>query len=204
MLKHSYNLSDERVLEMWRSNPYFQYFAGEATFQWGQPCAASDLVHFKYRLGKQGIKKLFAISVALHGDKVKKNKELLVDTTVQEKNITFPTNAKLYKQVITKCNTLAQRCGLQLRQSYRFVVQRLQYAQRHASHPKHASKARKALRKLKVIAGRQVRDLQRQLVKLGKAQVYAPVLEIMERIVNHKSVGTKTRSTVSMSLRQAA
>jgi transposase, IS5 family len=37
MLKHLYNLSDERVVAMWQESPYYQYFAGEATFQWGQP-----------------------------------------------------------------------------------------------------------------------------------------------------------------------
>ena len=48
MLQHSYNLSDDRVVAMWQKNPYYQYFSGEATFQWGQPCAASDLVHFRH------------------------------------------------------------------------------------------------------------------------------------------------------------
>jgi transposase, IS5 family len=99
MLKHLYNLSDERVVAMWQENPYHQYFAGEATFQWGQPCAASDLVHFRHRLGEEGIAKLFALSIALHGDKVKKAKEVIVDTTLQEKNVTFPTDAKLYRKV---------------------------------------------------------------------------------------------------------
>jgi IS5 family transposase len=66
------------------------------------------LVHFSYRLGEDGIAKLFALSVALYADKVKKAKEVIVDTTVQEKNITFPTDAKLYKKVITKCNRIAK------------------------------------------------------------------------------------------------
>jgi transposase, IS5 family len=54
---------------MWQENPYYQYLAGEATFQWGQPCAASDLVHFRHRLGEDGIGRLFALSIALHKDK---------------------------------------------------------------------------------------------------------------------------------------
>jgi IS5 family transposase len=53
MLKHLYNLRDERVVAHWETNPYLQYLAGEATFQWGQPCAASDLVHFRHRLGEK-------------------------------------------------------------------------------------------------------------------------------------------------------
>lgn len=186
MLKHLYNFSDERVVAMWQENPYYQYFAGEATFQWGQPCAASDLVHFRHRLGEKGIAKLFSLSIALHADKVKKAKEVIVDTTVQEKNITFPTDAKLYKKIIEKCNRIAKSCGIKLRQSYRFVVQRLQYAQRYAHLPRQAKKASKALKKLRTLAARQVRDLQRQLVKLGKEEVYAPIVQIMERIVGQQ------------------
>ena len=186
MLKQLYGLSDERVVAMWQESPYFQFFAGEAILQWGQPCAASDLVHFRHRIGEEGIAKLFAISVDLHADKVKKAKELIVDTTVQEKNITFPTDAKLYKKVINRCNLIAEKCGIKLRQTYRFVMQRLQYAQRYSHLPKHSKKAKRALRKLKTIAGRQVRDLQRQLAKLGKEALYAPVLRTMERIVSQQ------------------
>ena len=186
MLKHLYNLSDERVVDRWETDPYFQYFAGEATFQWGQPCAASDLVHFRHRLGEKGIEKLFTLSIALHADKVKKAKEVMVDTTVQEKNISFPTDAKLYKKVIEKCNRIAKSCGIKLRQSYQFVVQRLHYAQRYAHLPRRAQQAKKALKKLRTLAGRQVRDLRRQLIKLGKEELYAPIVQIMERVVSQQ------------------
>jgi transposase, IS5 family len=186
VLKHLYNLSDERVVAHWETDAYFQYFAGEATMQWGQPCAASDLVHFRHRLGEEGITKLFALSIALHGDKVKKAKEVIVDTTLQEKNVTFPTDAKLYRKVIAKCNAMAQQWGVKLRQSYRFVVHRLCYAQRYAHLPRRAKQARQALRKLRTLAGRQVRDLQRHWVKLGREECYAPILALMERIVSQQ------------------
>ena len=85
----------------------------------------------------------------MHGSKLAKAKEVLVDTTVQEKNITFPTDAKLYKKVIEQCNTLAQRAGVQLRESYRYVAQKLFYLQRYVHLPRHVKKARKALKRLK-------------------------------------------------------
>ena len=90
MRKHLYNLSDERVVAQWEMNPSFQYLAGEATFQWGQPCAASEPVHFRHRLGEEGIGKLFALSIALHAYKVKKAKEVMVETSVQEKTLPSP------------------------------------------------------------------------------------------------------------------
>ncbi|MCG8386952.1 MAG: transposase [Cytophagales bacterium] len=113
LLQRIYHFSDERVVALWRENPYFQYFCGETSFQWEQPCAASDLVHFRKRLGKEGIEALFALSVPMHGNKLAKAKEVLGDTTVQEKNITYPTDAKRYKKVIERCTTLAQRVGVQ-------------------------------------------------------------------------------------------
>ena len=183
LLQRIYNLSDERVVAMWMEALYFQYFCGEASLQWQQPCAASDLVHFRKRLGKEGIQALFALSVQMHGSKLDKAKEVLVDTTVQEKNITFPTDAKLYKKVIEHCNTLAQRAGVQLRQSYRYVVQKLFYAQRYVHLPRHVERARKALKRLKTLAGRQVRDLQRKLEGVGKLSLYTKELSLMDRIV---------------------
>ena len=68
----------------WTCNPYSQYFSGEAAFQWQQPCAASDLAHFRKRLGKEDIEALFALSVQIHGNKLAKAKQVLVDTTGQE------------------------------------------------------------------------------------------------------------------------
>jgi transposase, IS5 family len=132
--------------------------AGKATLQWGQPCAASDLVYFRHRLGEAGIAKLSALSVALHADKVKKAKEVIVDTSVQERTIPWPTDAQLDQQVMKRCNALAQRCGMKLRPSYRLVVQRLDYAQGDANLARHA---KRALRKLPTQAGLQVRELQR-------------------------------------------
>jgi transposase, IS5 family len=70
--------------------------------------------------------------------------------------------------------------------SYQFVVQRLAYAQRYAHLARHAKKAKRALKKLNPIAGRQVRDLRRQLIKLGQEEMYAPMLQTMERIVRQQ------------------
>jgi transposase, IS5 family len=134
-------------------------------------------------LGEEGIAKLFFLSVALHADQVKKAKEVMVDTTVQKKNIPLPTDAQRYQKVIEQCHTLAQRCGMQLWQSYRLVVQRLEYAQRDAHLARHAKKAKRALKKLSTLARHQVCDLRRQLIKWGQEELYAPMLPIMARMV---------------------
>lgn len=89
LLKQLYNVGDEKMPEMWVSNPYMQYFCGESYFQHCFPFDPSDFVHFRKRLGEEGIEKIFAYSVKLHEGAVKKSKMVLSDTTVREYNRTL-------------------------------------------------------------------------------------------------------------------
>lgn len=75
------------------------------------------------------------------------------------KNITFPTDAKLHRKIISKCQKIAEAEGLPVRQSYRRTLKKLGVDQRFRNHPKNKGKARKADRKVKTIAGRLVREL---------------------------------------------
>ena len=118
LLKQVENLSDERVVEAWVQNPYYQAFCGMKYFQWNLPCDSSDLVYFRRRIGEAGVEKIFKASVGLHGKK-SLEREVVIDTTVQEKNITFPTDTKLRVKVMKRCWKLAAEEGLQLRRSYR-------------------------------------------------------------------------------------
>ena len=99
ILKQLEDLSDERVVEAWVQNPYFQAFCGEKHFQWKFPCDSTDFVYFRKRIGEDGARLIFEVSVDLHGEDAKE-REITVDTTVQEKNITFPTDVKLLTKVI--------------------------------------------------------------------------------------------------------
>lgn len=162
ILKQLYNLSDESVVDRWVENPYFQYFSGETHFQWSMPCDPSDLVHFRHRVGKEGIEKIFRLSVQLQG-KDAQQKCVSIDTTVQEKNITFPTDLKLAVRIIAKCRKMAQEEGIQLRQSYKRTVKQHLLNQRFKDHPKNKKKALASGRKIKTIAGRLVRELERKL-----------------------------------------
>jgi transposase, IS5 family len=81
---------------------------------------------------------------------------------------------------------------MQLRPSYRLVVQRLEYAQRDGHLARHAKKAQRALKKLSSLAGHHVRDLRRQLIKWGQEELYAPMLPIMARMV-HPQRGDKSQ-----------
>ncbi len=148
--------------QRWEMNPYFQYFGGFDSLQWGQPCAATDLVHFRKRIGEEGVEKLLKHSIELHG-KDAKDKHVSVDTTVQEKRITYPTDAKLHKMIVDSCISIAKQEGINLRRSYVRTTKNLVRDTYHGTHPKRRKKANAAKRKLKTIAGRLVRELDRKL-----------------------------------------
>jgi IS5 family transposase len=164
MLKRIYNLGDETLAEAWKMNPYMQYFCGMAHFEHNFPCDPSDFVHFRKRIGEQGVEKIFVYSVKIHG-KDAREKMVLSDTTVQENNTTFPTDAKLAKKIIDKLNMIANKEGVDQRQSYVRVTKQLVRNTYNPNHPKRRKKALKADKKLRTIAGRLLRELERKLSK---------------------------------------
>lgn len=162
ILKHIRNISDESVVEQWSENLYYQYFCGLQEFIASIPCEASELVHFRKRIGESGIELIFKESIRINGDD-SNEQDVNADTTVQEKNITFPTDAKLHKKIITKTLKIVQDEQLPIRQRYTRTLKKLSVAQRFRNHPKNKAKARKADKKVRTIAGRLVRELERNL-----------------------------------------
>jgi transposase, IS5 family len=184
IIKQLYNLGDEPVVKAWVHNPYFQYFSGEVEFQWKQPIDPSDLVHFRNRIGKQGVEEIFALSVRMQG-KDADSLEIVVDSTAQEKDITYPTDTKLAIKVIKKCQRIAKKEGIDLRQSYTRTTKKLLLMQRFAHHPKNKKKAAAAKRKLKTIAGRLVRELNRKLAADALVS-HSGILALCERVLRQK------------------
>jgi IS5 family transposase len=107
ILKRLYYLGDETLVKEWEMNPYMQYFCGESTFKHKFPCDPSDFVHFRKRIGEEGIEKIFIHSVKIHG-KDAENTKAVSDTTVQENNVTFPTDAKPAKKITVSTEALAK------------------------------------------------------------------------------------------------
>ena len=169
LLKQMFNLGDEPVVAQWVQNPYWQFFCGEEQFQWSPPCDPSDLVHFRNRIGEAGATLIFSISVEMHGERARE-KEVVIDSTVQEKNVTYPTDTKLYRKVITRCWKLADGHAIKLRRRYYKEVRKCVLAQRGRKHPRTRKAAHKAARRLRTIAGRLIRELERKLPKDKRAE----------------------------------
>jgi len=184
LLKHIYNLSDEAIVDRWIENPYWQFFSGEKVFQTQKPFDPTEFIHFRNRIGKEGAEKLLKVSVHLFG-KEAQEKEVLIDSTVQEKNITYPTDAKLHKRIIEKVNKIAKQEQITLRQTYTRTLKQLMIDQRFHNHPKRRKKAKSALRKIKTIAGRQVRDIERQFSP-DQQQRYKDVFVTINKILTQQ------------------
>jgi len=165
LLKQMYNLGDETVVERYLENPYWQHFCGEIYFQYHLPFDPSDFVHFRHRIGKEGMVKIFKQSIDLFGqDMIKKEvKEVRVDTTVQEKNITYPTDRMLYEKTIQHCKRIANANGIKLKRTYTREIKKLLYQLRFARKPKNFKRLMRTQNKLHRIAIKIYSDLVTQM-----------------------------------------
>ena len=146
ILKHLRNVSDEMVVFQWSENAYYQYFCGGLEFMPKQPCDASELVHFRNRIGEKGMELILAESIRVNTDHDNEDHfdTAFIDSTVQEKNITYPTDAKLHKKIIKNVLKIVHDKCLPLRQSYTRTLKGIYRSQRFRNHPKNRKKALKA------------------------------------------------------------
>jgi len=174
LLKHIFALSDEAVCDRWVNDPYFQYFTGEEFFQHAFPHERSDLSHWRKRLGDK-LELLLAESLRVaHGAGALRTNDLArvtVDTTVQPKAITFPTDAKLLHAAIKGLNRVATKHGVRLRQSYLRVAKHAAMMAGRYAHAKQFKRHRRELRILRSRLGRIIRDIRRKIA--GRADIEA-------------------------------
>ena len=164
-LKYTYNLSDEDIVEAWVENPYWQAFSGMKFFEHEAPIDPSSMTRWRKRIGEAGAEELLkeTIHAGLKTKAVKPHqlKRVNVDTTVQEKEVRFPTDARLYdraRQRLVKC---AKERGINLRQNYNRKSKHLLCQQSRYAHAKQMKRAQRCTRKLKTYLGRVIRDIER-------------------------------------------
>lgn len=169
-LKALYNESDESVVAKWVENPYWQYFCGEETFQHQLPCHPTSLGNWRKRVGVEGVEKLLSqvIKTALQQQAFQsvEVKQVLVDTTVQEKAIAFPTDARLYHKARQALVRVARQHQVKLRQTYVRVGKQAFVKQSRYAVARQGKRAQKQTRILRTYLGRVIRDLERKLEPL--------------------------------------
>jgi len=194
LLKHIYGLSDEGVCARWVYDPYFQHFTGEEFFQHVFPHERSDLSHWRKRLGDK-LELLLAESLRVAHDsgglRTRDLERVTVDTTVQPKHITFPTDAKLVHAAIKGLNRLARRYGVRLRQSYLRLAKRAAMMAGRYAHAKQFNRHQRELRFLRVRLGRLIRDIRRKV--RGRDDLEAAFQEPLSRASQIRSQRQRQR-----------
>ncbi len=146
------------------------------------PRSSSELVHIRKRIGKKSIELTFCESIRVNDDKSddQHHNTAFIDSTVQEKNVTYPTDAKLHKKIVGKVLKIVKELNLPTHQSYTFILKGIYRDQRFRDHPKNRKKAIKAHKRLRTIARCLVRELKRNL---RESRAYNELLSIFETIL---------------------
>ncbi len=193
ILKHTYDLSDEVLCERWLENPYYQFFCGEEFFQHRLVFDRSSLTRWRQRMGEERLQALLqeSLSVATKTEAIKPSdlNRIIVDTTVQPKNVMFPTDARLLNRAREILVRLAKRYGVKLRQSYARVGKFALIKHQRYAHAKQFKRANRALKTLKTYLGRVIRDLARRIE--GKADLVGEIvlprmLALARRVLDQK------------------
>jgi IS5 family transposase len=183
-LKYTYDLSDEAVVSGWVENPYWQYLSGMEFFCHEPPINPSSMSRWRSRVGEAGAEELLrqTLESGLRMGVIKPSelRRVNVDTTVQEKHIRFPTDARLYDRMRQRLVAAAREEGVALRQSYVRVGKHLLAQQSRYAHAKQFRRARRCTRKVRTILGRVIRDIERKLPDPGER--LADLLALAKRL----------------------
>lgn len=183
-LKYAYDISDEDTVKFWVENPYWQYLSGMNYFFHEMPINPSSMTRWRSRVGESGAEAMLSETI-MTGLRMKvvtagQLKRVNVDTTVQEKHVRFPTDARLYDRARERLVAMAKECGITLRQSYRRVSKRLVMMQSRYAHAKQFKRARRCTKKLRTQLGRVIRDIERKTKDQGAK--LSSLLNISRRI----------------------
>ncbi|MFA6960543.1 MAG: IS5 family transposase [Opitutaceae bacterium] len=165
-LKYQHDLSDEAVVAGWVENPYWQHFSGRQFFEHEMPINPSSMTRWRHRLGEAGaetmLKATIDAGVAMKVLNPAQVRHVNVDTTVQTKEIRYPTDARLYDRARERLVAKARKAGVKIKQSYERVGRRLVMMSGRYAHARQMRRSKACTRKLRTNLGRVIREIERQ------------------------------------------
>jgi IS5 family transposase len=187
-LKYTFDLSDDDVVRGWLENPYWQYLSGMKFFEHRLPIHPSSMTRWRNRIGEAGgeelLKETIGAGLRMKAIKQSQLKRINVDTTVQEKDIRFPTDARLYDRARQRLVNQAKANGIELRQNYNRVSRKLVCQHSRYAHARQMKRARACTSKLRTYLGRVIRDIERKCPKPDGS--LRSLLAVSRRIVTQK------------------
>lgn len=187
-LKYAGGMSDEAVLDEWLENPYWQYFTGGIYFEHDYPTDQSTMSRWRKKLAKSGAEKMLeeSLKTGLRSGFIRKTElnRVNVDSTVQEKAVRYPTDARLYDRMRERLVKSARQTGIELRQTYERIGKKVLRRQSGYTKASQFKRARKATKRLKIYLGRVVRDIERKVAV--PAPELAKLLQLEHRLLSQK------------------
>ena len=172
-LKHSFNLSDEELVERWSENVLWQFFSGLDYYEHRLPCDATQIGRFRRDLGEDGMELLLKATidtaVALKAVRPKDLERVIVDTTVQEKAIAHPTDSRLLEIARHKVASAAKRCGIAVKQTFAKHGKQLRRKAGGYAHAKQFRRLARTVKRQRTILGCLMRDVQRGVNRISQA-----------------------------------
>jgi IS5 family transposase len=188
-LKHTFDESDESVVARLLENPYWQYFCGFEFFIHRLPIDPSSMTRWRKRIGPKGVEQLLSETLETAKRKEKLTEQHMervnVDTTVQEKAIAYPTDARLYHKARVLLVKAAKDRGIALRQSYLRLGKVALIKSGRYAHARQMKRARREQKKLKNFLGRVYRNIVRNCPQ--------PDEELSQLLYNAKRLLTQQR-----------
>ena len=187
MLQAMYNGSDSFTEEELKENIYWQYFCGYEYLQQDLDVSEATIRRFRNDLGEEGyneiLKELLRIGLKVGALKKKDLESVIIDTTVQIKNIKHPHDVYLMETAREKVVDLCKRLDIPLNETY---AKTFKYKTIKLWKYKEDSKARqrrKIMISLKVRLGRLIRICQRAIEK-SKLELSEEDCAILSRAKN--------------------
>jgi transposase, IS5 family len=172
LLKHTYNESDESVVERWGQDVYFQYFSGQDYFEARKPCDPTQISRFRTAIGEAGLAEILVrtvnTAVALKAITPNELETVIVDTTVQEKAMAHPTDSRLLEVARIKLVQQAKRAGISLKQTFQKEGNALRRKAGGYAHAKQFKRLKKTVNRQRTIVGKLCREIQRKMTGLSE------------------------------------
>ena len=192
LINHLDSLSDEAVCARFLDSPSVQLFCGETHFQHALPLDRSSMSRWRKRIGAERLELLLAETLAAAqrtgAAEPKHFERVTIDTTVQPKAVTHPTDSKLLHRGVELLGRLARRHGITLRQSYARVSTRARREVARLIHRGRHREAERVVRRMRTWLGRLVRDITRKIAGAAEAvrTAFATPLERIARLLRQR------------------
>jgi len=166
-LKHAFNLSDEELVERWAENVQWQFFSGQEYYEPRLPCDATQIGRFRRAIGEAGVEELLKATidtaVATRAVRPHEFERVIVDSTVQEKAIAFPTDSRLLEVARYQVVKAAKFAGIALKQTFAREGKTLRRRAGGYAHARQYRRMRRVLKRQRTVLGIVMREVRRKL-----------------------------------------